>query len=251
MKDLFNTYICIACRLDSNRLPRKALRLVDDIPVIELLVTRLLTLFNPSNIIICTSNESINEPLRLVSQKYNIGFFSGDKLDVMGRFINASCYLKHPKSVVRVTGDNPLTDVHLMYDMISNHNAGSYEYTFTSAVPRGLRCEVIDFEYLKDLHTRIVNTSNTEYMTHYLKLDTSKKLHFLPDISWNNLTFTIDTQDQLEFVSKVVAASPNKYLSTTDELVDTTYMLMGKHYTNVPPEAHPLDLSSFRFTRRT
>lgn len=247
---LDNTLICIVCRLDSRRLPGKAMLPILEYPLIEILIKRLLRRFDSSNILICTSAESVNSVLNDVATKFSIAIHFGDKFDVMSRLLDGASSFKDLTTVVRVTADNPLIDFDLMYQMIVQHQAGLHEYTFTECVPRGLRSEVIDLKYLKSLHSRIIDTSNTEYMTYYLKEDYSSKLLFQPQIRFNNLTFTVDTQSQLDFVTRVVASSPRSYFSSTAELVETVYSIEGDSFTNIPPEVNSYDPLKFVIASR-
>ena len=56
-----------------------------------------------------------------VAEKNNINCFRGSKLDVMDRFINAGKKYGNFSDIVRVTGDNPLTDPNIIVEMIKYH----------------------------------------------------------------------------------------------------------------------------------
>ena len=58
-----NTDIFIPVRLDSSRLPKKHLKKINNIPIIELLVQRLKKVKNVRNIIVCTTNLSSDDKL--------------------------------------------------------------------------------------------------------------------------------------------------------------------------------------------
>ena len=69
-----NTDIFIPVRLDSSRLPKKHLKKINNIPIIELLVQRLKKVKNVRNIIVCTTNKESDDELVkfLVKKKYCI-----------------------------------------------------------------------------------------------------------------------------------------------------------------------------------
>ena len=95
----------------------------------------------------------------------------------MGRFLDATKFYKDCDSIVRVTGDNPMTDVGTMRAMIESHYQKQSDYTCTKSIPQGLRCEIIKRDYLERLHKRIMRTDNPEYMTYYLRMDKVSRLN--------------------------------------------------------------------------
>ena len=66
----------------------------------------------------------------------------------MSRFIEVADQ-KGASTVVRVTGDNPLTDPFMMDSMIESHLKKGAEYTFTEDLPLGTRSEIIDVKMLR------------------------------------------------------------------------------------------------------
>ncbi len=74
--------------------------------------------------------------------------FAGDELDVMQRFIDAA-EKNNLKTVVRVTGDNPLTDPVNIDRMIVEHYEGGYDFTKSEYLPLGVNAEVISLSTLK------------------------------------------------------------------------------------------------------
>ena len=69
-----NTDIFIPVRLDSSRLPKKHLKKINNIPIIELLVQRLKKVKNVRNIVVCTTNKKSDDELVkfLVKKKHII-----------------------------------------------------------------------------------------------------------------------------------------------------------------------------------
>ena len=78
--------ICVAVRLKSNRLKRKALLDLNGVTLIERLIERLLSEFQNDEICICTSRHEDDEPLVEIAKKH-FNFIAGEELDVMSRFI--------------------------------------------------------------------------------------------------------------------------------------------------------------------
>ena len=196
--------VCIAVRMNSSRLPNKALAyLVEGNTVLELLIKRISAFVDTSQIILCTTNYVIDDPLVHLATSLGISSFRGDAMDVMSRFIGATAQLDDCRNIIRVTGDNPLTDPLFMCKMANYHCMESADYTFTNQIPRGTRCEIIGKEFLSSLHRQIIDRSKTEYMTYYLKRDFGQKRceffdQYLSPISCHNLT--VDTLEDLRYL---------------------------------------------------
>ena len=101
--------VLIAVRLNTKRLKKKALLNLYDKPLISSLTDRLKQSKLVSKIVWCTSKEQVDDKLETLAKKTKVRIFRGPSKDVMLRFILAAQKYK-AKTVVRVTGDNPLTD---------------------------------------------------------------------------------------------------------------------------------------------
>ena len=242
-----NSYLCIACRLSSKRLPNKALLKLTDKPVIEVLIERLCQKFLKEHIILCTTKEVDSYKLREIANKYEINYYEGDKEDVMKRFIDATSQYKDCKNIIRITGDNPMTDTTVMKEMILYHNKNNFDYTYTESIHKGLRCEIIDREYLVGLHKRISNTNNTEYMTYYLKMDKDSKIGNFGSENKvkESYTFTIDREKDLQFMRDLIKKTPHGIQANSKDLSNTVKNEYGLDFTNIEPPVK-VDMQEFR-----
>ena len=107
----------VAVRLKSARLPRKALADLHGEPLIIRLTERVREAKIPAEVIWCTSTNNQDDPLEQLASERGITCFRGSKLDVMSRFIEVADQ-KDASTVVRITGDKPLTDPVMMDTMI-------------------------------------------------------------------------------------------------------------------------------------
>ena len=87
--------------------------------MILFLVKRLKRSTLASEIYLCTSINKQDDKISLLAKQNNIKCFRGDELDVMSRFTSASNQ-ENADILVRVTGDNPLTDPIIMDQMIKS-----------------------------------------------------------------------------------------------------------------------------------
>ena len=100
----------VQARMGSTRLPNKAMQSVSvDIPMIEVLFSRLNQSKEINKIVLATSIDPRNQPL--VNHISSLGFevFQGSENNVLDRYYQAA--LKYnPDVIVRITGDCPLVD---------------------------------------------------------------------------------------------------------------------------------------------
>lgn len=96
-------------RLDSSRLPQKALLDIMGRPVLQHLVERLKLAQSPDAIVICTSREPTDDPLVSLAQATGVKIFRGSKEDLLQRFLEAA-QENHLDLIVNVDGDDILVD---------------------------------------------------------------------------------------------------------------------------------------------
>ena len=189
--------ICVAVRLKSSRCPEKALAELAGKPLIERLTERVEMAERPAEIVWCTSTSKQDEPLCTLAADLDINYVIGSELDVMGRFLAAAEQFD-ADHIVRVTGDNPLTDPELIDHMIDLHLDTDADYTRCDDAPRGTRPEIIRTEALEELYNRI-EPDESEYMTYQLML-MKKKAIYKSGYNRRDVRLTVDTPEDLERV---------------------------------------------------
>ena len=198
--------ICVAVRLKSNRLKRKALLDLNGVTLIERLIERLLSEFQNDEICICTSRHEDDEPLVEIAKKYSLNFIAGEELDVMSRFIEIG-NKKQAENITRVTGDNPLTDPKIITQMLLDHIKKGSDYTFCNQIPIGVGSEIVKFKTLKKLYSMLTDPNSSEYMTYMLNRPDLIKVNnfFVSDnsIIEPNLSLTVDNDDDYRFLKDI------------------------------------------------
>ena len=113
------TSLCIVARTSSTRLPNKALlEVIENVNLLDLLLYRLKTEFNPLSIVLATTKLKQDDILEKIANKHCINFFRGEEKNVLDRLINSSSQFEGCQNIVRITGDNPLTDPLVLKKMI-------------------------------------------------------------------------------------------------------------------------------------
>ena len=158
--------LLIICRVNSKRLKKKIFKKINGKTILEILITRLLSKFNKKQIVICSSVLSKNKKFKILSRKHGIKIFYGDDKDIFSRMINAAKKFKFD-NIVRITGDNPLTDIEAMIKMIKSHAKKKYDYTYTTNLMIGTRSEIIKVTALKKCRNLSCDKFSSEYMTYF------------------------------------------------------------------------------------
>ena len=198
--------ILVAVRLKSKRLKNKALLNLFGKPLIVQLTQRLKRSKLSTDIIWCTSKKKVDDKLEILAKKINVKIYRGDPKDVMKRFILAAKKFK-AKNIVRVTGDNPLTDPEIIDFMIKSHLKNKKDYTSCNSIPFGTRSEVISLNILKKCHSMLKDPNSSEYMTWMLNRPEYFKINDLihPNSKINRpeISLTVDYIQDYKNVSEI------------------------------------------------
>lgn len=209
--------VIIFSRMNSSRLPGKALMNLGGMPLIERVYRRALLTGYP--VYLATSIESDDDVLVSWAKEQHIEVFRGSKNNVLERAVNAAHYfgLSH---FARLCGDRPLFDVREMTDaldlmkqtvnnslspdLISNHLHGKN-------IP-GLMTEIISVKALEQiLQDSTVSEYIIEHLTAYIYLNPEKFriLSMVNSTTNRQLSrYAIDTMTDFISISKGVEKNP-------------------------------------------
>ena len=159
------TGVFLQVRIDSTRLPGKALLLLEDYKVIEHAM-RSLKVVNADVFALLTEPSSALQ-LTLLAEKWGYEVFVGDKNNVLKRYADA---IQHYSvtTVVRATGDNPLVSGQLANQIIESHNIKNADYSGFSGIPLGTGVEVLNAEAVLTAHNLSADPYEKEHVSPYL-----------------------------------------------------------------------------------
>ncbi len=101
--------IIVQVRLGSSRLPQKALLDVEGKPLLQRLCNRLRLSRRADDLIVATSNQPSDQPIEDACRAWGVPVCRGPEKDLTTRLLETA-RARGLTAVVRVTGDNPLTD---------------------------------------------------------------------------------------------------------------------------------------------
>lgn len=242
--------ILIAVRMKSSRLRSKAMAKIVGKPVIAHLIERMKQSKRAGKIVLCTSTHPDDAVLLDVAKQQGIPSFAGSELDVMKRFIDAA--EKYDlKVVVRVTGDNPLTDPENVDAMIDVHLKGGYDFTKSEFLPIGMNAEIISLTTLKRAYATAEDTSLTEYMTTYLKRPDIFKIYSYKskDPFFENrslIRLTVDYEADLKVMNEIYSALyPKNRNFTASEII--AFIDANPHLMKINADVYQIPLPKIRF----
>ena len=163
-------WIVVSARMASSRRPGKALADLAGRPLLAVLLERMRTVRGVAGVALATSTRTENDPLAAVAEGLGLPVFRGDEDDVLRRHLEAARWLG-ADHVVRVTGDNPLTDVETAEALVALHLRERADYTYVpgDALLMGLLSEVIAADALARAWERGEARHRSELMTLYIK----------------------------------------------------------------------------------
>lgn len=197
----------IQARTDSTRFPKKVLADILGKPMIAHLIDRAKKSELVDQLVLATTNRKIDDSIVDIAKKHNIDVFRGNFEDVLDRYYNAA--KKHQADVVvRITGDCPLVDPHILDTIIRYFLDNNYDYasnTIEPTYPDGLDVEVFSFKSLEKAWKEAQLPSEREHVTPYIITHPEKfKIsNFRNSVDLSHLRWTVDQKEDLEFVREI------------------------------------------------
>ncbi|MBI1985136.1 MAG: NTP transferase domain-containing protein [Rhodospirillales bacterium] len=160
----------IFSRLDSQRLPGKALKPFAGRPLLGHVIDRALAAKGPNMVIVATSDRPTDDPIAEYAAREGARVFRGSALDVLGRGL--ACAEAYGLTVLgRICGDSPFIDPDLIDRMLAVHEEVGVEVTtnlFPRTFPAGMSFEVIEIEALRRLADLTDDATHREHMTTFI-----------------------------------------------------------------------------------
>ena len=160
----------VSARMASTRYPGKAMLPLAGRPLLEVLLERIAAVPVLDSVALATSSSPENEVLVALARKMGIPAFQGEEDDVLRRHIDCARNM-NADHVVRVTGDNPLTDLETIESLVELHVPSGADYTYVpgDALLMGILSEVVSRAALERSWERGEARHRSELVTLYIK----------------------------------------------------------------------------------
>ena len=231
-------------RLDSTRLPGKALADICGKPLVSHIIERLKKSKYIRNIIIATTEDSFHPLKNALSGYQYLNYFIGDKDNVLKRYYNAS-EKYDSEIIIRATGDNPLVDPEYLdraVEMTIDTNADLLHYI---GIPLGTGVEVIKRKAMESAYENAATQYEKEHVTPYIYGHRDKfivlepmtsEFYYVPD-----LRVTIDTEDDLDNVREIFEFYKEKSFISMEDIINFF------QYKELMLDASPIDFVTNAF----
>lgn len=184
---------CIVARTNSKRLPKKSLKKVGGLTMMDHIIKRIKKVHRIDSIYIATSVHPDDAALCEIAEKNNIKCYRGSELSVIDRLLDIS---KDGQAdyVIRVTGDNIFTDPILLEKLLEYVICKKPDYARVEGAPVGVTAEIIKSTALAECKSRI-DASLSEYLMLYMYDPDNYETLVLDVSSWVPplTTLTVDT----------------------------------------------------------
>jgi spore coat polysaccharide biosynthesis protein SpsF len=219
----------VSARMASKRCPGKAIVPLAGRPLLQVLLERVASLPDLDSVCLATSSNPENQPLVDIGRKLGIPVYQGDEEDVLKRHLDCAQHMR-ADHVVRVTGDNPLTDLETIANLVALHMESGADYTYIpgDALLMGILCEVISRNALERSWHRGEARHRSELVTLYIKEHPREfriRMGELPAGLYRpEYRLTVDEAEDVELMQRLFErlAAPGKVVSTREaiELLD-------------------------------
>lgn len=216
----------VQARMGSTRLPNKVMKRIGNIPMIELLLSRLALARSVDQIVLATSVHLTNSSLVEHVQQLGFSVFQGSEDDVLERFVQAA-QTHSADVVIRITGDCPLVDPELVDQVVAQFFDTDVDYlsnTITPTFPDGLDIEVFSSQALYKASDETQNPFDREHVTPYLRssgkfrIDGIRHTENLSQLRW-----TVDELVDFKVVEKIFQHFAPRLDFTWHEVLDLQY----------------------------
>lgn len=208
--------VFLQARLNSSRLPGKALMLLEGIPLIEWCMRRLKAA-EAQEFVLLTCERDAGR-LRPSAERCGFTLFTGSEDDVLNRFASAVLYFK-PDMILRATGDNPFVSPFLVGETVRLAASARADYAVLKNIPVGSSVEAVSAEALLKAAVRAEDAYEHEHVTPYLYRhpETFRVVSGEAPSGYRSpLSVTVDTEDDLRRVSAWAAGRTPEAFSLSE-----------------------------------
>lgn len=153
MKNELGLGVVIQARMRSSRLPGKVLKPIAGRALLDHVLGRLTLLRNPAHCIVATSTEFCDDVISSFCERRAITCFRGSESDVLGRYAECAQHWGL-EQIVRLTADNPFTDIEELDRLIDVHLSQGVDYSYSfDRLPIGVGAEIFS-RYALDRSSR-------------------------------------------------------------------------------------------------
>jgi spore coat polysaccharide biosynthesis protein SpsF len=214
--------IVIQARMGSTRLPGKVLRPIAGRPLLAHVLGRLQHMRHAATVVVATTVLPQDDAVVAWCAEHGVACFRGDELDVLDRYLRCAEAYGFDQ-VVRLTADNPFTDIEELDRLIDLHLAQGFDYTHAfELMPLGVGAEIFTFAALQRSHAEGHAPHHREHVNEYMQehpeLFASGQLQVPPAKLNPELRLTVDTEEDWLRACELADQAGESWLKTEDAI---------------------------------
>lgn len=203
----------IQARMTSTRFPGKMAVDLNNYPLIEWVIRRVMLSKKIDKIILAIPKCKESTFFFELKSKYSIEIFTGDENNVCKRF-NGVISKYNLDNIVRICGDNPFIMPREIDRLVNTHIDSNYDYSFNH-IPAlnnnyidGVGAEIFTSKAFKNLYSKNLNNSQKEHVTKYIWDNLSFfKINIIKapkDLSYSNIKLDIDDINDYNYIKELI-----------------------------------------------
>jgi spore coat polysaccharide biosynthesis protein SpsF len=202
--------IVIQARMNSSRLPGKVLKDFAGKSMLLFQIDLLRQFGLNAEIVVATSQNPLDDRIETLCQQNHIQYVRGSEQDVFQRFCLVAERFQFDH-MVRLTGDNPLTNYRVLKACLEEHSQTLPDLTSTRRIrpdrtleryaPKGTSVDVINCQTLLSIDQDALNDFEKEHVIPVF-YNGNYQVSLVRSIKVSGPTFSIDTREDLERASQ-------------------------------------------------
>jgi spore coat polysaccharide biosynthesis protein SpsF len=208
--------------MGSSRLPGKVLKPIAGKALLDHVLGRLLLLTYPVTVVVATSDLPQDDVIERHCLSKGVPVFRGSEADVLDRYFRCARE-KGFEQVVRLTADNPFTDIEELQRLIAQHLTERNDYTHSfGSMPLGVGAEIFTFAALDRSAHEGHAPNHREHVNEYIQENpdsfrigvlTVPAAKQCPD-----LRLTVDTEDEYQRACAIAGHYHDRWIGTEEAI---------------------------------
>ena len=214
--------LILQARLGSTRLPGKILKPLNSHSLLEHIVLRLAKLKHDAILVIATVDNQENNKVEVLSRRLGVACFRGSEKNVLERYY--LCARKYGFThIVRLTGDNPFTDIEELDNLIELHLEKGSDFSHSlSSLPIGVGAGIFTFAALEKSYHEAKLPHYLEHVDEYVLehpgIFKISVLEVPPAKHYPDVRLTVDTEEDYQKARFIMTHASSLHLSTEEAI---------------------------------
>lgn len=214
--------VIIQARMGSTRLAGKVLKPIAGKALLDHVLGRLSLLVFPVKTVVATSDLPQDDAIARHCQSRGVAVFRGSETDVLDRYYQCA-QENHFEHVVRLTADNPFTDMEELQRLIEQHLTQHNDYTHSfGSMPLGVGAEIFTFAALERSEREGHAPNHREHVNEYIQERPDAFRIGVLDVPATkrcpDLRLTVDTENDYQHACTIAGHAPDHWVGTEEAI---------------------------------